>query len=69
MCANLNRVMFTKKVTSKQLADLLNLSEKTVYNKCHGRSEWTYNEAIKIKTIVFPEYDLEWLFNCDTDVA
>ena len=63
MYENLNRAMSTKRVTLKQMAALLNVAEKTLYNKCHGKSEWTYNEAIKIKTFVFPEYDLNWLFD------
>lgn len=69
MYRNLNSVMTLKKITSKQIADLLDVSEKTIYNKLHGNSEWTYKEIMKLKTYVFPEYDIEWLFALNDKTA
>ena len=63
MYENLIRVMAVKKIATKQIAALLDISEKTVYNKIHGKTEWTYNEIVKLKMFVFPEYDIEWLLH------
>ncbi|MGN1203249.1 MAG: hypothetical protein ACI4RF_08120 [Eubacterium sp.] len=69
MYENLKHAMTIKRIASKQIADLLNVSEKTMYNKLHGNSEWTYNEIMKLKTFVFPEYDIEWLFALNDKTA
>lgn len=63
MYNNLKNAMLTKKITSKQIAELLGIAEKTVSNKIHGKTDWSYIEVIKIKQFVFPEYDTDWLFS------
>lgn len=62
MFANLKYAMLIKKITNKDLASALNLSERTITNKINGATDWTYLEVIKIKKLLFPEYDTDWLF-------
>lgn len=62
MFANLKYAMLIKKITNKDLASTLNLSERTITNKINGSTDWTYLEVIKIKKLLFPEYDTDWLF-------
>lgn len=57
---NIRNAMQTRNMTYQGLASLLGISEKTAKNKVAGRSEFTYGEARKVKTI-FPEYDLDYL--------
>lgn len=65
MYLHLKRLLQERKISNRELGELLNLTEKTVYNKLHGNTEWTYQEVIKIKKFLFPEYDLEYLFKTD----
>ena len=58
-------VMSKKKITYASFASLLGISEKTAKNKVSGRTEFTYSEAQKIKTI-FPEYDLDFLMSSES---
>jgi len=69
MYENLKYVMRIKKITSKELAELLSVSEKTICNKINGKTEWYYAEIVKLKKYVFPEYDTDWLFTFNTGVA
>lgn len=57
---NIRTAMQKRSLTYQGLATLLGISEKTAKNKVAGRSEFTYSEARKVKTI-FPEYDLDYL--------
>ena len=69
MYSNLKTVVTLKKVTHKMMSDLLGIGTKSVYNKLNGASDWTIPEAMKLKTYLFPEYDLNWLFATDTKTA
>lgn len=44
----------------KGSADLLRISEKTLYNKITGASEFTYGEVRKLR-VMLPEYNLDFL--------
>lgn len=69
MYENLKQAMAAKKVTSKQLSELLGIAEKTVSNKIHGKTDWSYAEVTKLKQFVFPEYDTDWLFSFNENIA
>ena len=56
-----------KCINAKMFSAFLGVSEKTAWNKMQGFSEFTVFEALKIKKEIFPEYDLDWLFNEDLD--
>lgn len=65
MYKNLRYAMTVKNVTTKQMSELLDISEKTAFNKIHGKTEWTYKEVFKLRQFMFPEYDVDWLFSKD----
>jgi len=67
MYENLRQAMAVKKVTSKQISELLGIAEKTVSNKLHGKTEWSYAEVVKLKKFIFP--DTDWLFAFNSNVA
>jgi len=45
---DLKVIMFARKVTQADLADMLNVSEQTVNAKLNGRGDFTIEEAEKI---------------------
>lgn len=65
MYRNLKNLLDQKNISQTRLSELLKVSEKTIYNKLLGRTDWTLQEVIKIKTFLFPEYDLNYLFRLD----
>ncbi len=62
MLLNLKAEMARKRLTVKDLARVTGLSETSVRNKLAGRSAFTIPEALKIKMELFPEKDLQYLF-------
>ena len=56
----LKRVLEAKGMTVKGSAELLGISEKTLYNKITGTSEFTYGEVKKLRTML-PEYNVDFL--------
>ena len=62
----IRNAMDKRNLTYSGLAALLGISEKTAKNKVSGRSEFTYGEARKVKTI-FPEYDLDYLMTAESE--
>ena len=65
MYTNLEEILKRKSVTKKALADLLNISEKSLFNKMMGRTEFTLSEATKICSTICPEYRMEFVFQED----
>ena len=59
---NLKSRLEQKGVSMKAYAEFLGISEKSVQNKIRGRTSFTYPEARRTKSILFPEYELEYLF-------
>lgn len=70
MLKNLKSVLEQKRITIKALASVLDVSEKTIWNKINEETDITYPEAAKIAKEFFPEYRFEYLFasvgNCET---
>ena len=62
MLLNLKAEMARKRLTVKDLARVTGLSETSVRNKLAGRSAFTIPEALKIKMELFPDKDLQYLF-------
>lgn len=56
----LKRVLDAKGMTMKGSASLLGISEKTLYNKITGDSEFTYGEVRKLR-VMLPEYNIDFL--------
>lgn len=62
MYNNLKRIVREKRISNKIMAELLGISIKAVSNKINGHNDWTYKEVVRLKKFLFPEYDLDWLF-------
>ncbi len=65
MMGNLMKAMTAKHISTLALAAVIGSSEKTAYNKINGITEFTLPEAIAVKTELFPEYDMFYLFQVD----
>lgn len=61
----LRRVLDDKGISIKGCAELLGVSEKSLYNKLTGASDFYFREAMKLKTML-PEYDITFLLGEDT---
>ncbi len=60
--SNLAAELRRKNITQKTVGDLIGCSEKTVFNKMNGNTEFTVPEAIAINTNLLPEFKLTYLF-------
>lgn len=71
MYKNLLEAMKVKKITFTQIAGLLHCQLKTVSDKADGtvKSGFSIDEALLIKKVFFPEYDIVHLFERDVNVA
>lgn len=49
-------------------AKLLDMSNKTLYNKLTGASDFSYPEYLKLKSM-FPEYNIDYLLTAEQDSA
>lgn len=62
MYKNLAKILNEKAITTKALASLLNVTEKTALSKIRGVSDFSLGEAIKICNVVCPEYKIDYVF-------
>lgn len=64
MYNNLLKVMKLKGITGIQIANLLECRQATISDKINGivACGFSFDEAAKIKSIFFPEYDYDYLF-------
>ena len=60
MYKNLVEILKRKGITNKAYADYLGITEKTVWNKLQGKTEFTLGEALKTCALM-PEYKMEYL--------
>ena len=60
----LKQALDSRGITQKSCADLLGISEKTLYNKLTGVSEFTHSEVKKIRAFL-PEYNIDYLLTDD----
>lgn len=64
----LKQALNAKGMTMKGSAELLGISEKTLYNKIVGATEFTYGEVKKLRTML-PEYNVDFLLTEAQDSA
>lgn len=64
----LKRKLEEKGMTMRGSAELLGISEKTLYNKIMGITEFTYGEVKKLRSLL-PEYNLDFLLTDERDSA
>lgn len=69
MYSNLQNALHQKGISIKQYADFLGVSEKTAYNKIKGITDFSYPEYKKTCTLLFPEYNANYLFNEKEEVV
>lgn len=69
MLLNLKRALDSKGISLKAYAALLNVSEKTVWNKINEETDFSFPEAKKTKTELLPEYDIAYLFESDKETV
>lgn len=65
MMENLKSAMAAKHISTVAIAGVLGCTEKTVYNKLNGNTEFTLREALALKNEIFPEYDMTYLFKTE----
>lgn len=63
MFKNLQAEMIRNGITDNEIIKTLGISAKSFNNKMTGRTEFTRKEMFLIKSVHFPDYDLEYLFN------
>ena len=69
MYKNLHFAMKQKNITTTQLAELLGVRIATVSDKINGKSRFYVEEALRIKKVFFPEYEIEYLFELNDTAA
>ena len=66
---NLEILLSEKKITLVDYAEFLGVCTKTARRKLSGEAEFSYPEARKTNRLLFPEYNLEYLFSDYVDAA
>jgi len=65
LALKLKKVLEDRGIPLKSYSNLLGISEKTLYNKLTGATEFTVREVQKLK-VVIPEYDVLYLVSEDS---
>lgn len=68
MYKNLVEILKRKGITNKAYADYLGITEKTVWNKLQGKTEFTLGEALKTCALM-PECKMDYVFAMEEKVA
>lgn len=67
MNENLKSAMNAKNINIETIARILGVHRNTAANKVNGETEFTIQESFTLKRCVFPEYELEYLFDKNDD--
>ena len=62
----LREALDTRGITQKSCAESLGITEKTLYNKMTGSTEFTYKEVQKLR-VLLPEYNIDYLLRPDEE--
>lgn len=62
----LKRVLDAKGIPTKTCAAVIRVSEKSMYNKITGATDFTYKEACRLRGLL-PEYNLDYLLSDDVE--
>lgn len=68
MFKNLEAEMARYDITTKDLAGIIDVSDRTMRSYLSGASKISWEDARKIKRKLFPQFDIEYLFNKE-DIA
>lgn len=71
MYKNLAKAMKDEGITHKQIGEMLDCKYQTISDKIKGITQtgFTYDEAVKIKKVFFPKYDIEYLFYREINIT
>lgn len=64
----LKRVLDAKGIPTKTCAAVIQVSEKSAYNKIVGATDFTYKEACRLRGLL-PEYNLDFLLSDETEAV
>lgn len=59
--SNLEKLLDSKSMSTKDYSVFLGIAEKTAYNKINGKTEFTLGEINKT-SYLFPEYKIDYFF-------
>lgn len=62
MFKNLKAEMARSGKTNEDLAKVTGIDKASISNKMNGKTEWTRREMYSIKTELFPECSIDYLF-------
>lgn len=62
MYRNLEAELARKAIKKKELAELLDVRQATIYDKINGKFPFTLDEAVAIRNNFFEEMNVEYLF-------
>ncbi|GED68985.1 hypothetical protein BRE01_26870 [Brevibacillus reuszeri] len=62
MFPNIRAEMARNRLTASAMAEKLELNERTLGNKLSGKTEFTWSEVNRIRSIFFPSCSLDYLF-------
>jgi len=65
MFPNLRAEMARYEIKTKDVAEALNVSHKTINNKLSGKTPFMLQEALRIRDNFFPKASLEYLFTTE----
>lgn len=60
---NIKKVMGDKNISIDAIAATLDIHRNTAANKIAGHTPFSVQEAFKLKSDLFPEYDVDYLFS------
>lgn len=64
---NLEAEMKRSKISRSDIARTLGLSYRTIHSRFNGESEWSYSECVKVRDTYFPDMELSYLFQTESD--
>lgn len=68
MAGGIKNAMQIKGISVEAVAAVIQVHRNSATNKINGITQFTVEEAFKLKSTLFPEYDVEYLF-ADPDIA
>lgn len=62
MLHNLEAEIARRGLAKQKVADCIGISKRTLYDKLTGKTTFTINEASKLQKELFPECEMDYLF-------
>lgn len=65
MLVNLRSEMYKRRITIERIAEFLGIHRNSVSNKLEGNTEFSIEEAFKIRDEFFDDLGMDYLFKSD----